>query len=142
MSLRPSRLGLPVGVPHSSTPLLDEAALLELRRQDGPDQVRQEVTGPDVRPRVPVHRATDELTSVGTLLTDDLGPFHQRRVAEHQRTTLAAGDVLGLVEAHEGRERLGHVLERSGARRGAVERDEDVFRGRAVTVVVSTTRWR
>src|SRR5207248_1724864 len=67
-------------------------------------QLRRQMARPDVDPGVLVHKPAKELAAVGALLADDLGALDQRGVVDQERAPLAAGDVLGLVEA-ESRQR-------------------------------------
>ena len=55
-----------------------------------------------VDPSVFVHLPAEEPAAVGAFLADDLGPLDEARVVDQERAALAAGEVLGLVEALRG----------------------------------------
>ncbi len=72
---------------------------LQLRQQEGRQDIGRQVAGADVHPGVLVHLAAEEAAAVGAFLADDLGALDVAWVVDQQRAALAAGEVLGLVEA-------------------------------------------
>jgi len=80
----------------------DPVEFFDLFAQDGRQDIGEQVAGARPLPGVAGGLATQEGRPVGALLADDLGPFGQGRVAGGQRSPLAAGQVLGLVETEAG----------------------------------------
>ena len=67
--------------------------------QERREDVGRQIARADVDPGVLVDLAAEEPAAVGALLADDLGALDELRVVDEQRAALAAGEVLGLVEA-------------------------------------------
>ena len=86
--------------PHDLRPQrLDPRELVELGVEDRGEHVREHVARALRHPGVLVHLPAEEGGAVRALLARDLGPARDLGVGQHQRAALAAGDVLGLVEA-------------------------------------------
>ena len=111
----------------------DFLGLFELGVEEGGDEFRGEVGGADVDPGVLVDFATEELGAVGTFLPDDFRALDETRVVDDQRATLAADEVLGLVEAVAAEVADGaEVLSVEGGvdpLRGVLDDEEVVFLG-------------
>ena len=96
---------LSVTSPDRLAPSLNLVTRLELRQQIGGEDARTAGSSSRRPPSVYlIDLAAEEPAAVGALLAEDLGPLDEARVVDQQRAALAAGDVLGLVEA-ERRER-------------------------------------
>src|SRR5690242_16583557 len=109
-----------VALPDLLAPALDLLARLELPEENGREQVRREIAGADVHPRVFVDQAAEETAAVCAFLADDLGSLHERRIVDQQCTALAAAEVLRLVEAEGGKGSEGAEVVSSVAPKEAV----------------------
>jgi len=90
---------LVVAVPQRHPPTHDVVGLLQLRGEEGSDDLAGQVRRADIHPCVLVDLPAEELAAVGTFLADDLRAFHQRFVVDQQRAAFARDHILGLVEA-------------------------------------------
>lgn len=91
-----------VAVEHGSSSTEDPVLALELGDQVGRQHVRQAARRPGVCPGVLVDLAEEERRPVGALVVDDTRPLDVFLAVDHQGAALAAGEVLGLVEAEGG----------------------------------------
>src|SRR5207302_8784122 len=89
----------------------------ELRAEPRGVQLAERVARADVDPGVPADEAELETAAVGPFLADLIGAVDQRRIAEYEGASLAAADVLGLVEAD--RPASAEGTERGSAKRGS-----------------------
>ena len=89
---------LVVSLPDLLPPGLNRLPLFQLGIEDGGQQVGGQVARAQVDPGVFIHLAPEETAAVGAFLPDDLGPLDVLGVVDQQGPSLAAGEVLGLVE--------------------------------------------
>src|SRR5881392_1152561 len=108
---------LRVEVPDPLAARLDPRQLLELRAEPRGVQLAERVARADVDPGVPADEAELETAAVGPFLADLIGAVDQRRIAEYEGASLAAADILGLVEAD--RPASAEGTERGSAKRGS-----------------------
>ncbi len=88
-----------IGVPDALADGLDMRVGLELRQEEGCQEIGGQVAGADIHPGVFIYLAAEEAAAIGAFLSDDLGAFHILGVVDQQGAALAAGEVLGLVKA-------------------------------------------
>lgn len=87
-----------VNLPNADTALLDIVELFELRPKEGGIELGGEEGGTDVAPAVLIDHAAIELGAVGAFLPDDLGAAHEAFVVDDEHASLAAVDILSLME--------------------------------------------
>ena len=85
--------------PACQTRLRNAIGFLELRPEEGGDQLARQERRTDFLPGVLIDLAPEETAAVRAFLADDLGPCDQLGVVHQQRPALAGDQVLGFVEA-------------------------------------------
>src|SRR6266480_4730282 len=88
-----------VGFPDLSSLRLNLIPVFELCPEESRQQVRGQITRPDVYPRVLVHLAAEKSASIGSLFPKNFGALVKLRVINQQRAAFSAREILGLVEA-------------------------------------------
>src|SRR5512132_3090250 len=74
-----------VGFPNLSSPRLNLIAVLELRLEKRREQVRRQITGSDIYPRVLVHFAAEKSASIGPLFPKNFGALVELAIIDQQR---------------------------------------------------------
>jgi len=69
---------------------------------EGRQDIRREITGANVNPRVLVYLPTEEAAAVCAFLPDDFSTLNILRIVNQQRAAFAAGKIFGLMKALRG----------------------------------------
>src|SRR5215467_9545569 len=99
VSLCPGGEPLLIARKDASAPGLNILVVLELSQEEGREELRGQITRPDVHRSVLVDLTAEESAAVGAFLAQDLGTLHPCLLVQQQRTAFAARDVFRIVEA-------------------------------------------
>src|SRR5262249_2228651 len=87
-----------VGFPDFSPSRLNLIAVFEFCAEERRQQVRGQITRPNIDPGVLVGLAPEKSAPVCSLFPKDLGPLIQVRIVDQQRATFSTGEILGFME--------------------------------------------